>query len=156
MLLQQKIIEDMSRSHKRQNGIFYTANNPFKLVPFKRWAKKVCLTENAILEPFAGANNIIRMLQQENLCNDFRSYDVEPKDKLVEKRDTLYNFPVGYNVCITNPPWLTNYSARRNNIFFPKIEYDNIYKHCLKLALKNCENVCFIIPATYLRTGLFF
>ncbi len=139
---------------KRTNGRYYTVVNPFKLKPFKIWAKKVKLTENKILEPFAGSNNIIKMLKQENDIK-FCSFDIHPKDSTVNKQDTIKNFPTGYKICITNPPWLARYSARRKGLHYPNINYDNIYKHCLEIALKNCENVCFIIPATYLRTALF-
>ena len=139
---------------KRANGRYYTTTNPFMLKPFKKWAKQINLTEHKILEPFAGSNNIIKMLKQENNIS-FCSFDIKPQDPNVTKRDTLKNFPTGYNTCITNPPWLASYSASRKGITYPNINYDNVYKHCLEIALKNCENVCFIIPATYLRTALF-
>lgn len=141
-------------SIKRSNGRYYTTSNPFNLKPFKIWARKIKMTENKILEPFAGSNNIIKMLKQKNDI-DFCSFDITPHDSSVKKRDTMKNFPTGYNVCITNPPWLASYSARRKGLSYPDIKYDNVYKHCLEIALKNCENVCFIIPATYLRTALF-
>ena len=144
-----------SIEEKRENGVYYTINNPFKLSPFKKWAKKSKITESRILEPFAGANNIIIMLTQVDLCNKFCSYDIDPKDKRVVKKNTLDDFPNGYKTCITNPPWLTSYFARRNGVYFPETKYDNLYKMSLELALKNCDNVAFIIPATFLRTKLF-
>ena len=140
---------------KRENGIYYTINNPFKLLPFKKWAKKSMITKSQILEPFAGANNIITMLKKEKFCNRYCSYDITPKDKMVKKKNTIDKFPTGYKTCITNPPWLTNYFAKRNKISFPDTKYDNLYKICLELALANCDNVAFIIPGTFLRTGLF-
>ena len=139
---------------KRANGRYYTTKNPFKLKPFKKWAKHIKITEHKILEPFAGANNIIKMLKQENPIS-FCSFDILPQDSSVMQKDTIENFPTGYKTCITNPPWLASYSAKRKGVNYPNIKYDNVYKHCLEIALKNCENVCFIIPATYLRTALF-
>lgn len=157
----QKHIEKFSKRYsglhlpKRTNGVYYTRGNPFLLKSFTAWAKKIDLANSEILEPFAGSNNIIKMLKEVNLCKSFKSYDIHPQDHDVEKRDTIKNFPKGFKVCITNPPWLTSYSARRHGVPYPEIKYDNIYKHCLELALENCDNVGFIIPGTYLRTKLF-
>ena len=140
-----------SHAKKRTNGVYYTTNeNPFTLKPFMVWARRINLKNLETLEPFAGENHIIRMLRDAGFCKSFKSYDISPKDPDVEKKDTLKRFPKNFKVCITNPPWLTNYSAKRHRIAFPEIEYDNIYKHCLELALKNCENVGFIIPGTFL------
>lgn len=139
---------------KRTNGRYYTTVNPFNLKPFKIWARKIKMDTHRILEPFAGANNVIKMLKLENDI-EFSSFDINPQDSNVKKRDTIKNFPLGYKTCITNPPWLASYSAKRKGLDYPDIKHDNIYKHCLEIALKNCENVCFIIPATYLRTALF-
>ncbi len=140
---------------KRENGVYYTVNNPFRLAPFQRWAKKARITESRILEPFAGANNIITLLKQEGLCGRFYSYDIAPKSRQVVRRDTIGRFPAGYKTCITNPPWLTRYFASRNKVYFPDTKHDNLYKTCLELALANCDNVAFIIPGTFLRTGLY-
>ena len=142
---------------KRTNGVYYTeVENPFKLKPFLDWAKKIKLNNLEILEPFAGENHIIDMLKEIKLCTSFKSYDINPSSQNVQKKDTLKNFPKNFKVCITNPPWLMSYSARRHGVEFPSdIKHDNIYKHCLELAMKNCDNVGFIIPGTYLRTGLF-
>jgi len=133
---------------KRTKGVYYTTGNPFALRPFLDWAEKINLEKLEILEPFAGENHIIKLLGEK--CKSHKSYDINPNIAGVVKRDTLKNFPKGFKACITNPPWLTNYSAKRHGLEFPEIKYDNIYKHCLKLALDNCENVGFIIPGTFL------
>ena len=144
-----------NKKHVREHGIFYTNYNPFGLRPFKSWAKKIGLENNTVLEPFAGTNNIIKMLRNDYKDLSFCSYDILPKNKEVQERNTMTSFPSNFNVCITNPPWLTSYSAKRLGVKFPKIKYDDVYKNCLSLALENCENVAFIVPATYLRTNLF-
>jgi len=139
---------------KRTNGVYFTTTNPFNLRPFKLWAEEIKLNGSTVLEPFAGGNNIIKMLK----CHydiKYDSFDTRPCDPNVCKRDTLANFPKGYDVCITNPPWLYLPSARRRGLHYPDIKYDDLYKHCLDLTLQHCANVCFIIPATYLQTGLF-
>ena len=138
---------------KKTHGVYYTTGNPFVLEPFSSWAKKIGLTKLEILEPFAGANNIIKMLKETG-CKSFKSFDINPQSPDVKKKDTLKNFPQGFKVCITNPPWLTSYSAKRHGVDFPNIKHDNIYKHCLEIALQNCNFVAFIIPGTFLTWAM--
>jgi len=144
---------------KRQYGAYYTEESPFTLEPFRIWAKEAGLPGRKILEPFAGSSNIIRMLKDAGLCSDFDCYDVEAAPDGTYKvavRNTLRSFPDGYHVCITNPPWLARNSARRRGLKFevPR-RYDDMYKYALDLALSHCDYVAFIIPATFLRAGLF-
>lgn len=140
---------------KRKRGIYYTAVNPFALDPFRKWCAAAETAKTCVLEPFAGSNNIIHMLSELNLCTESSSYDIAPEADGVKKMDTIKNFPSGHRVCVTNPPWLTSYSARRRGVEFVAPKYDNLYKYCLELALANCEHVAFIVPGTFLRTGLF-
>lgn len=140
---------------KRQHGRFYTEGNPFVLAPFKKWAKKIGLATKAVLEPFAGANHIIRALQQEGYAKNFASFDIDPQHPEVKKRNTLTAFPNGYDVCVTNPPWLAKNSAHRRGLAFPTTKYDDLYKHALELCVSNCSYVAAIIPATFLQSGLF-
>ncbi len=140
---------------KRQLGQFFTKGNPFELKPFIAWAKTAGLQKATILEPFAGANHIIKSLIRTEQCREFASYDVAPKDKGVKRKDTIKHFPKGYNVCITNPPWLARNSATRRGLDYPNTEYDDLYKHCLKLCLDNCKYVAALIPASYLQSRLF-
>lgn len=141
--------------HKRQTGCYYTIGDPFALTPFKNWARKINLKNKVVLEPFAGANNIINLLEKNNFISEFYSFDIQPADKSVEKRDTLKNFPTDFEVAITNPPWLAKNSAKRRGLKFPKTQYDDSYKHCLDLCLQNCKYVGALIPATFLQSGLF-
>ena len=152
------IIADRNNSKclktKREYGVYYTVNNPFNLNPFRQWAKCINLFYHTILEPFAGSNNIVKLLSGQ--IGGYTSYDIMPSCPNVIRKDTMKNFPVGYKVCITNPPWLSSYFASRNKIPFPKnLPYNNIYKFCLELALKHCEYVAMILPASFLTTKLF-
>src|SRR5581483_3639444 len=140
---------------KRQHGRYYTEGNPFHLSAFKKWARQVDLKNERVLEPFAGANNIIRALQAEGYSKRFVSYDIDPQDPKVTYKDTLENFPTGFKVCITNPPWLAKNSAHRRGLKFPDTTYDDLYKYALDKCLTHCENVAVLIPATFLQSGLF-
>lgn len=140
---------------KRTNGQYFTQYNPFDNDAFKEWARQCDLVNNNILEPFAGGNNLIKMLQNMNLCSKFTSYDIEPKDKNVLFRDSLKNFPVNYKISITNPPYLARNSAKRRGLFYPESHYDDLYKFALDKCLNNCQNVGAIIPASFLNSRLF-
>ncbi|MDA8029872.1 MAG: hypothetical protein MPK62_01825 [Alphaproteobacteria bacterium] len=136
---------------KREAGRYYTERNPFVLRAFKKWARAYDIANDVILEPFAGKNNLIDMLDKLGYCRRFRSFDIKPADPDVDRRDTIASFPGGYRTCVSNPPWLGKYSCKRRGLPWPNIAYDDLYKHCLELALENCENVGFIIPATFLH-----
>ena len=145
---------------KKENGQYFTINNPFKLEIFKSWFKYV-YKNDIILEPFAGANNIVRLVNEIFPKTKFISFDIDttfknvyPKVK-IKKRDTLKNFPDGYNIIITNPPYLAKNSATRNNLFYPDIKYDDLYKYTLEIMLKNVDNVAAIIPESFITSGLF-
>lgn len=139
---------------KRELGKYYTKNSPFQFKHFLDWSKLINLQNEIILEPFAGTNNIISMLN--GWVKGHKSYDISPSEKSILKNDSLINFPIGYNVCITNPPWLSNYSAKRKKLNYPSyIRYDNLYKYSIELALKNCKYVAMILPASFLNCGLF-
>lgn len=146
----------MSVSIKKQNGVFYTnLYNPFKHKHFIDWAKKIEIKNQVVLEPFAGENHIIQLLQDVGVCNNFASFDINPKNKDVSKTDTILNFPKNYTVCITNPPWLYKSRARRLSLLFPETKWDNLYKYCLELCLKSCDYIAILIPASFLSSNIF-
>lgn len=140
---------------KREQGRYYTEGNPFLLKPFIRWAEKINLKEHTVLEPFAGANNIITALQQQGYAQKYNSFDIKPATFGVIKQDTLKQFPAGFKVAITNPPWLAKNSAKRRGLDFPVAIYDDLYKHCLDLMLEHCQFVGVLVPATFLQSNLF-
>ena len=144
-----------SQLSKRVHGQYYTKGNPFFLSPFTEWAQKIGLKKRVVLEPFAGANHLIKALREVNYAKDFHAYDIYPQDTSVERRDTIQGFPQGFEVAITNPPWLAKNSASRRGLDFPETTYDDMYKCCLSLCLQYCKYVAALVPATFLQSGLF-
>ena len=140
---------------KRELGQYFTKYNPFKNDGFLQWSKECNLNNNIILEPFAGSNNLIEMLQEMNLCNQFVAYDIEPAGLGVVFRDTLNDFPKNFDICITNPPYLAQNSAKRRGLEYPATNYDDLYKFSLDKCLQNCQYVGAIIPASFLNSNLF-
>lgn len=140
---------------KRQDGRYYTEGNPFVWKAFIDWAESINLKQKKILEPFAGANNIIKALRSLGYAKKSSSFDILPADPEVLPLDTINNFPKGFDICITNPPWLAKNSAHRRGLNYPQTPYDDLYKHSLSLCLDNCTYVAALIPATFLSSGLF-
>ncbi len=137
--------------NKRKLGQFYTDYNPFKNKVFKEWfARALKNSNNKVLEPFAGSNNLIEMLK-EDFEFEYTSYDIEPTSKDVKKRDTLKNYPQGFDLAVTNPPYLSKVSAKRRGIDYPESDFSDLYKHCLaKMVLSN-KYVAAIVPINVIR-----
>ena len=137
-------------TNKIKHGQFFTMRNIFmELKPFQLWFKNCVQNPGTILEPFAGANNIPKMLP----FFDWKSYDLEPADAEVIQRDTLKSFPVGYKTVITNPPYLAKNSATRKGIDTSAWKHDDLYKECLEVMLRHCDFVAAIVPETLLHSS---
>lgn len=145
----------LNTDFKRQNGQYFTKQNPFKHKAFRTWAKNAKIPDVPVLEPFAGANSLIEHLSTMGLAKKFYSYDIAPATQEVQPRDTLKHFPQGHSVCITNPPWLAKNSATARRLFFPACKYDDIYKLALEKCLLNCEWIAALVPESFIRSGLF-
>lgn len=142
---------------KRAGGRYYTRGNPFLLKPFQRWAKEAGLERRRVLEPFAGAKDIPRLLESAGYGGlDWALFDIQPDAEGVARRDTLADFPIGYGACVTNPPWLARNSATRRGLPFPQeTQHDDLYKHALEKCLAHCGWTAAIIPEAFIRSGIF-
>lgn len=157
----------MKNDNKRLLGQFFTITNPFKNNVFIDWFESIEGIEKAVLlEPFAGANNIVKLIQEispkgKESYNNWKCYDISPPDKnivpeiKVEKRDVLKNFPKGHLLAITNPPYLAKNSATRRGLEYVGEPYDDLYKKSLEVMLDNCEYVAAIIPESFITANLF-
>ena len=150
-----KLLPDPETAEKRGRGAYYTAGNPFATPAFDKWAANADLPGQRILEPFAGSNNLIEALEIMGWCRDFVSFDIEPSAKEVRRRNTLKDFPQGFEVCITNPPWLAKNSASVRGLPFPDTRHDDLYKVAVERCLENCGWVAALVPESFIRAGLF-
>ena len=143
--------------HQRAHGQFYTRGNPFRHPAFHRWAQRADLSNVKVLEPFAGANSLIRHLESLTPppCENYISFDIEPGAADVKRRDTLASFPRGYEACVTNPPWLARNSATRRGLNFPDCDYDDLYKFALGKCLDGCKHVAALVPESFIRANVF-
>jgi hypothetical protein len=133
---------------KKLRGQYYTTTNPFSGSAFSLW-NGMKPHNVPVIEPFAGAGNLFNFVDE-----DWHGYDIEPKNPNVIQQDTLQDFPKGYDVAITNPPYLAKNSLKRRGgtLFF---KYEDLYLDCVEQMLTNCGFVAAIIPSTFYGTGLF-
>ena len=141
---------------KKEKGQYYTVGNPFQFLSFNIWADLCGLSDNMVLEPFAGAGSIPKLIEETGRTCRWTMFDIDPQSDNIFKRDTLLEFPKNYSICITNPPWLAKNSAKRQGIVQQQSDYDDIYKYALERCLANCDWVAAIIPESYIRSNLFF
>ena len=118
--------------------------------------------DDVIIEPFAGANNIPRMLEDGDILPNAKwaCFDIEPGKNVypkceIEQRDTINDYPLGFKIAITNPPYLSKNSATRRGLAYPDTKYDDVYKLCLEIMLRNTPYVAAIIPETFITADLF-
>lgn len=152
----------MSEQNKRELGQYFTTENPFNNKLFEEWWELVGLSpDDKMLEPFAGSNNIVLMIKEIGISNKWECYDIEPPlinvcpEYKVIRQDTIANFPIGFKVAITNPPYLARVSASRRKIPYPDTVYDDVYKECIGKMLDNVDYVAAIIPESFITSGLF-
>ncbi|MFV8473628.1 hypothetical protein [Mycoplasma sp. 31_09] len=152
-------------------GKFYTISNPFKNLGFFTWAKQINLLDDEninniiALEPFAGTNNIPLLLSEAGINLKWKCYDINHKfdsennivnhydDFPIEIRDTIKNYPAGYDYVFTNPPYLARNSASKKGMQFINTKYDDQYKECLSLMLKNNKFIAAIVPETFITSN---
>lgn len=156
--------------NKKNLGQYFTIQNPFHNQVFKNWlnnAKQNILKnypECYFYEPFVGSGNIVKMIEQidsntkwktadiddTNLSDDFKVKYHFVKENSIEKMNVSKN-----SIIITNPPYLGKSSASKQKLTYNYPEYDDLYKKCLEIMLKNCDYVSAIIPESFITSKLF-
>lgn len=154
-------------TNKIQHGQFYTKGNCFKHNAFRDWLNAIPnYSAVKILEPFSGANNIIKLLDEAGFAiphENWGAYDIDPEavaENTVPavsliKQDTLKDFPTGYPICITNPPYLAKNSAKRKGMEIDFSIYSDLFEISLNKMLQNCDYVAAIIPESFITRNIF-
>lgn len=141
---------------KKILGQFFTTKNVFEHPAFLSWFLTIDESKRTrILEPFAGQNGLIDMLEELKLIREFESFDIQPQNAHVKKKDTIKYFPKGFEVCITNPPFLAKNIATRKNIDVVIEPFGDLYEKCLDICLKNCSYVAAIVPESFIVSDFF-
>jgi len=113
---------------------------------------------STIYDPFAGDGDLLKLSGVFGFKKTI-GLDIDP-NKSFELNDSLVNIPKKNNsIIITNPPYLTNYSAKRKGIYeevakyFNKSEYDDVYLMALEKMLQAQDNVVAIVPETFINSN---
>ena len=111
-------------------------------------------------DPFAGDGCLLRKAQEDiDSIKKIIGLDID-KSLGWKWNDSLENIPhMDDAIIITNPPYLSNYSARRKRIneslekYFKKTDYDDVYLIALDRMIEAQENVVAIIPETFINSS---
>lgn len=110
-------------------------------------------------DPFAGGGDLLKAAKDILLFKTVKGLDID--DSLNwETNDSLLNIPhVDKAIIITNPPYLSNYSASRKKIYdtvavyFEFSIYDDLYLIALDKMLDAQDYVVAIIPETFINSS---
>jgi len=139
---------------KRSLGQFFTKNDFW----LKNHILEFIKSTNAKIafDPFAGGGDLLSVAQKIGF-KKIKGLDID-KSLSWEINDSLHNIPkIKNSVTITNPPYLTNYSAKRKGIYenvkqyFDACNYDDIYQLAIEKSLINDFGVM-IIPETFINS----
>jgi len=152
---------------KQQLGQYYTRRNPFTYPRFRKWLGSIPgYPRITAIEPFAGSNNIIKMMTEtfpELATSQWTAFDIAPEaqesnqvpEVRVQLRDSLLNFPQGYDLCVTNPPYLAKNSATRKNTSIEFGGFQDLFEISLDVMLTSCAWVAAIIPESFISRAIF-
>lgn len=108
-------------------------------------------------DPFAGDGDLLSVVKKIGF-KKIKGLDID-RGLNWEQNDSLLSIQkISNSITITNPPYLTNYSAKRKGIYdnvkkyFDICDYDDIYQLAIERCLVNDYGVM-IIPETFINSG---
>lgn len=150
-------IHDDSARKKRSLGQFFTEGDSWLQPQVDAFIRGCKATE--VYDPFAGSGCLLKTV--EHRIGGFRKYIGLDIDPLLawEKNDSLMMIPSRPDaVVVTNPPYLSNYSAARKKLdktilaYFETTDYDDLYLLALDRMLTAQNNVVAIVPETFVNS----
>jgi len=107
-------------------------------------------------DPFAGGGDLLNVSKKIGF-RKIKGLDID-KSLDWEQNDSLLNIPkIDDSIIITNPPYLTNYSAKRKGIYenvkkyFEICNYDDVYQLAIERCMVNDFGIM-IIPETFINS----
>ena len=145
----------MINKEKIKKGQFFTKDKIWlkpQIIDFIKSTK--C---NIAYDPFAGAGDLLKISENYGI-KEVKGLDIDEKLGW-DLNDGLINIPhLNDAIIITNPPYLTKYSASRKKImedvkkYFDSSDYEDVYMIALENMLEAQKNVVAIIPETFLNS----
>lgn len=109
-------------------------------------------------DPYAGAGDLIKCSDLYGI-SEIKGLDID-NNLGWEINDSLVHIPhLEDAIIITNPPYLSNYSAARKKVlddvrqYFDNSKYDDLYLIALDRMLEAQDNVVAIIPETFINSS---
>ena len=144
-----------SVAKKRSLGQFFTKNGFWLKNHILEFIKNT--DAKLAFDPFAGGGDLLNVAKKIGF-KKIKGFDID-KNLKWEFNDSLINIPkINNSITITNPPYLTNYSAKRKGIFenvkkyFEICNYSDIYQLAIEKCLANDYGVI-IIPETFINSS---
>lgn len=140
---------------KQQLGQFFTKKTLWLLPQVLDFIKNT--GAKIAFDPFAGNGDMLNAAKEIGF-KEIKGYDIDSRLNW-ERNDSLVMVPrVNNAIIITNPPYLTNYSAKRKGIngevdkYFLGCSYDDLYQLALEKCFSNDFGVL-IIPETFINSS---
>ncbi len=140
---------------KQQLGQFFTKKTLWLLPQVLDFIKNT--GAKVAFDPFAGNGDMLNAAKEIGF-KEIKGYDIDPHLNW-ERNDSLAMIPkINNAIIITNPPYLTNYSAKRKGIgeevekYFSSCFYDDLYQLALEKCFSNDFGVL-IIPETFINSS---
>lgn len=139
---------------KKIFGQFFTRKNFWLQPHVLEFIKSI--QPKVIFDPFAGKGDLLEVARTIGFSR-LLGCDIDESLKW-KKNDSLLHVPkIKDSVVLTNPPYLTNYSAKRKGIFnqvqkyFNKCRYSDLYQLAIEKCLANDYGVM-IVPETFINS----
>jgi hypothetical protein len=141
---------------KRSLGQFFTKNHFWLKEHVLDFIKK---TKSEIaFDPFAGGGDLLKVANEIGFSKTL-GYDID-KSLNWEINDGLKSIDrIEKSIIITNPPYLTNYSAKRKGIYenvsqyFESCNYDDLYQLAIEKCMEKNDYGIMIVPETFINSS---
>jgi hypothetical protein len=137
-------------------GAFNTKGNSWHNLVVQTFLQKTQL--NSAIDPFAGQGDLLNLCKSEYGMTTF-GLDIQ-ENLGWPVNDSLKSIPKNAeSICVTNPPYLANYSAKRKSMwemvgeYFDETGRGDLYEIALDRCLESFDYIVAIIPETFLHSS---
>jgi hypothetical protein len=133
-----------NQNHKQKNGQFFTKNADDILSSYSNLFKG-----KYVIDPFAGDSDLLNFATK-NGASKIEGYDIEPRDNITIRQDTLLNPPnFKGKFLLTNPPYLCS-NKNKDKTVYEKYGYNDLYKCHIASFIGEVDEGILILPSNFL------
>ena len=143
-------------SKKTVLGQFYTKESSWLLPQILEFIQQSQAT--IIYDPFAGNGHILKALSFLH-SHKWVGLDIDPSNGWTYNDSLQHIPPLKDAIIITNPPYISNYSAARKHLlspmnqYFKTSEYNDLYLIALDRMLEAQDDVVAIVPESFINSN---